>query len=68
MINGGATWLALLAGAQVSYEVVRGLEVGLEAAAGLPLLAAAFRVEGLGEVHETPSVVGRFSAGITLSF
>jgi hypothetical protein len=68
MVSGGAVWLAVLAGAQVSYELVRGLEVGLEMAAGLPLLAAAFRVDGFGEVHETPSVVGRFAAGITLSF
>lgn len=68
MISAGATWLALLAGAQVSYEIWRGLAVNLEVAAGLPLLASAFRVDAVGEVHETPSVVGRLSAGVTLSF
>jgi len=68
MVSAGATWLALLAGAQVSYELLRGLAVGLEVAAGLPLLASAFRVDAVGEVHETPSVVGRLSAGVTLSF
>jgi hypothetical protein len=68
MFSGGATWLAVLVGIQVSVELVRGLELATELGAGLPLLASAFTVGGVGKVHETPSAVGRLSAGVTLVF
>lgn len=66
--GGGATWLAALIGAQLRFELVRGLAVGAELSAGLPLLASAFTVAAVGKVHQTPSAVARLSAGVTLAF
>jgi hypothetical protein len=34
----------------------------------LPLLPSAFTVTGVGELHESPGVAGRFSAGFSLHF
>lgn len=64
--SGGATWLALVPGAVLSYELVRGFAVNAELGAALPLLASAFTVGGVGEVHESPGIALRFAAGFTL--
>jgi hypothetical protein len=66
--SGGATWLALLAAVKVGFEVVDPLSAVLELAAGAPLLAAEFAVDGLGQAHETPDVFGRVSFGAELAF
>jgi len=66
--SGGASWLALLAGARASLQLSELLSVGLELGAGVPLLEPSFSVSGLGEVHATESVVGRLSAGAELRF
>ncbi len=65
-LSGGATWLAFEAGLGLGFEVLRGLSLDAELGAALPVLASAFTVGGVGEVHESPAITGRLSLGFTL--
>lgn len=67
-LSGGATWAAAVPGVRLGFEVVHGFWLDAELAAALPLLPSAFTVIGVGEVHESPAVAGRLSAGFSLHF
>lgn len=67
-VSGGALWLAFVPGVLLEVEVIHGLLLATELAAGLPLLDSAFTVDGVGELHESPVVTTRLSAGVTLYF
>jgi len=56
----------VLAGMRVGWQPLERLSFGLELSAGAPLLTSVFSVNGLGVAHETPSVIGRLSAGVAL--
>ncbi len=66
--SGAAPWLAASLGVRASYQLSAAIAVVADLAFGLPLLAAAFSIEGVGEVHRTPHAVGRLNAGIELRF
>lgn len=58
----------LLVAARLSVPIGTRFAWLVELGAGVPLLGASFRVEGIGTIHETSDVVGRLRTGLSLRF
>jgi hypothetical protein len=66
--GGTGAFAAVLLGLRFDAPVLPALTLCAEIAAGLPLARTLFRVEGVGDVHESAVVIGRVRTGAELRF